>query len=369
MDDFLAKNRRAIRNIKPKAATASVKDSMVKGPLRPQPPTAKPTVSQKKAGTVTKPHAPLQSSTLGSGNGGKEDGTVVISKDYLDNLLKMSVLLQAGVEGGRRGEGEDGQGGDQTVAKTEAQSHHRHHISVSPSSIPGLGNNNVSVAATSASTYQQPHPWEQLEESTTRTSAVHAGRTTVGRAKRGRTISPTVAEDYFPFGRPGCGAPLRTASGQVMADLRRGGQNPHHPPMSTHLPPVFTHHKTQGGHLQQAGSIAGTTTSHAHIPEEPRGQPLLMMEGHGVRSSGGDLRLSGGGVGEGMESCSPRYARGAGPHVDQYMLRERAEKRKKQMEHVVRVRESSGIIIDLYTGYRGWGDGDEHSAYDKLTML
>ena len=34
-------------------------------------------------------------------------------------------------------------------------------------------------------------------------------------------------------------------------------------------------------------------------------------------------------------NTTPRFARGAGPHVDQYMRREMDEKRRKQMEHMV----------------------------------
>ena len=32
---------------------------------------------------------------------------------------------------------------------------------------------------------------------------------------------------------------------------------------------------------------------------------------------------------------SPRYARGVGPHVDKYMLKEKEEKKKRHLEHVV----------------------------------
>ena len=46
------------------------------------------------------------------------------------------------------------------------------------------------------------------------------------------------------------------------------------------------------------------------------------------------------------ELASPRYARGAGPHVNEYVLREKEEKRKKQLEHVV----SGWVIVNWDRG-------------------
>ena len=42
-----------------------------------------------------------------------------------------------------------------------------------------------------------------------------------------------------------------------------------------------------------------------------------------------------GGVRVSSEMASPRYARGAGPYVDKYVLKDREEKKQKQLEHVV----------------------------------
>ena len=40
------------------------------------------------------------------------------------------------------------------------------------------------------------------------------------RQNKQTTTKDSTQEVYFPFGRPGCGAPIRTESGQVIADLR-----------------------------------------------------------------------------------------------------------------------------------------------------
>lgn len=282
--DFLAKNRKAAKNVKLKAST--VKDNK-RGFVKPEARIAKPAASGKKAGSNAKVEAPP--SCNGDGEGSVGGGTVIISKDYLDSLLQMTVVRQ---EGGREEEAIK-----QTRAKTESESHPFHHTS----SIP-------------ANTYQQSHtqPQEQLGEHTApQVSVLPAGRTTGGTDRRGKTLSPALTE-YFPFGRPGCGAPLRTVSGHVMADLRGGGYNPHHPPTSIHHPRPLspsTHHMTQGGgHLGQTGSNAhGVTTS--HIP--------------GSRGT------------EVVEGSSPRYARGAWPCVNHHTLSERAAKRRRELEHMV----------------------------------
>lgn len=125
-----------------------------------------------------------------------------------------------------------------------------------------------------------------------------------------RNARPVSPEGYFPFGRPGCGAPLRTDSGQVIADLRQRQRQcvPDRPvnTFSGHTQPVMT-----------------SDPGHSHLIPAPS-QDVT----RGVRASGGEVRIS-------ADMGSPRYARGAGPHVDKYMLREREEQRKKHLEHVV----------------------------------
>lgn len=102
------------------------------------------------------------------------------------------------------------------------------------------------------------------------------------------------AECYFPFGRPGCGAPLRSDSGQVIADLR---------------------HRTRiNNQARGSGEVA---SKHSISPNASR------------QNAGEEVKQ---GIGE---MSSPRYARGAGPHVSDYMIKEREEKRKKELDHLV----------------------------------
>lgn len=217
------------------------------------------------------------------------DTTVVISRSYLDHLLRTSL--------------------NKTQESTQDSSQPNHLSTVSY-------------------TQQQNHPVPSLHYTQTASHTVHSQQpvgsgsmlvpgaevpqaTTVPVSNRTQANS----EDYYPFGRPGCGAPLRTDTGQVMADLRQRAklqthttqnssvvQEPHH--MATEPPAMF--------------STAQLTTQ--HLPQETASMPSSEREGGGP--GGADL-------------ASPRYARGAGPHVNQYVLREKEEKRRKELEHVV----------------------------------
>jgi hypothetical protein len=68
----------------------------------------------------------------------------------------------------------------------------------------------------------------------------------------------------------------------------------------------------------------------------------------GVGTGGGDVMMMSPRRGEAEpQQCNdaydttPRFARGAGPHVDQYMRKEMDEKRRKQMENMVSERRYS----------------------------
>ena len=304
MADFLAKNIKAAKNIKLKSAS-NVKDSKRRS-VKLQAPVVKHTASRKKTELNTNIDVP--SSSNGGSEGGMGGGTVVISKDYLDTLLKRSVMMHPGGRGGEEAK--------LTRAKDESQSHYCHHNS----SITDLSNTTNTM---SPNTYQlsDTHPQDKLMDCTPQASILPTGRAIGGRNKQNLLSSP-VTEVYFPFGRPGCGAPLRTASGHIMADLRGGGYNPHHPPTSIYHPNPLsspTYCKTQGNeHLGQTSSIAGLTTNHSHFAMQP------------------DPPLEGLKCGQ-VEDGNSSYARGPGPHVNQYTLNEKAEKRKKELEHKVNV--------------------------------
>ena len=62
------------------------------------------------------------------------------------------------------------------------------------------------------------------------------------------------------------------------------------------------------------------------VREPVPSQPLIQASD---AATTGQLSMSG-------ELSSPRYARGGGPHVNQYVLKDKQEKRKKELEHVVR---------------------------------
>ena len=195
--------------------------------------------------------------------GGINDNTVVISKSYLDQLLRFS---------------------QERVEQLQAQLHQHqppeplHHQStplpVAPPTNPSL-----------------PSPQHKP-------------------SSKADVVKRASPDFYFPFGRPGGGAPLRTDSGQVMADLRQ-------------------RNRLQGNGGRQSHQEDATPTRHApqdldyHTPNPTTTHPQGGLQSS-HQSKGGEVMME-----------SPRYGRGAGPHVNEYVLREKEEKRKKELEHVV----------------------------------
>jgi hypothetical protein len=277
------------------------------------------------AGTGTR-KGPAQQQKVPPSSGPTESSantTVVISKSYLDQLLKASVAT-SGDYGGHEDQ--------QPVTSTPMVSH----------------------------TKSEP---KHLDTLTTKTTG---------------TLD-TFSSDYFPFGRPGCGAPLRSGSGQVLADLRQRTKIME--AQSREIVETRASHKALGSR-RETGQAAGETASPhytrrastitaakppVHSPEPdiyfPFGRPGC---GAPLRSESGqvlaDLRLKTTHVRDSREvhvaesqaslkasdmqrelgqvtvtgdMASPRYARGAGPHVSDYLLKEREGKRKKELEHVV----------------------------------
>lgn len=88
---------------------------------------------------------------------------------------------------------------------------------------------------------------------------------------------PQPSEEYYPWGRPGGGAPIRTVSGTLL-----------------------TNYSTRGQEVERARS---------NVPQ----QPSL------VHSS----------------PQKPQFARGLGPHVDTFVLSQREEQRRKEQMHKV----------------------------------
>ncbi len=270
-----------MKTLKPKS---SVQAPSKNERIAARPPASKPPAGQNKSLRATKD---------GVGSGGNE--TVMISRDYLDSLLKMN--LDHNLED-RSGEGNGtNRNGEVKLVNDGTRSDHCHTV-VSPSTIPGLQDNPSSKLK-----------WKELNHTSsdhpmgpkTRKSGQYKESGSVSDKKRKSLAngSPPVEEEYFPFGRPGCGAPLRTASGHVMADLRA---------LNVRKSQQFTTSDTSPQRVHEHRTVT-----------EPVNSDLATND-----HSGGD-------------TVSPRFARGVGPHVDQYMLREMADKRKKELEHKVRM--------------------------------
>ena len=267
----------------------------------PRPAAGRPVASQRKA----PPHPVPSKREDKSEEPGGHDDTVVISKGYLESLLKQSVLNRetagndqkdmSNNKGRRTRKGSD---------REDGGSGHQH-VVVIPTSVPGLTDPQSSSSPpkkyASNSTGRKNSPAGHKPNN----SSSKAAPTKNG---RGRGAPPAVEEDYFPFGRPGCGAPLRTVSGNVVADLR-----------------TLAFRNSHMGHIQD-------TPSSPHRSPSPIEEDVHV----GVVRSTADHAQPDHRRTDMEESSSPRYARGVGPHVDHYMLREKAEKRKKELEHKVK---------------------------------
>ena len=277
------------------------------------------------------------------------EGTVTISKAYLEQLLNVRSQVR-----------DDGTGGDR-------------HVDINPSQVPGLklslphspmmkkelttsngrispltqgnlqthdqlhnnilqhvshGNHHQQQTQQETATYHYPdkskqesylYPNQSKQESSylcpnqsKQESSFHYQDQASDKKKTKRqSQSP---EYYFPFGRPGCGAPLRTDSGHVIADLRsfvRGSTNLH--TVTTEIPHLAT----------TATDPVARNAIHQGSSEVPK----VAVERVGASLK--QLQMSG-------ELASPRYARGAGPHINEYVLKEKADKKKKELEHKVR---------------------------------
>ena len=204
------------------------------------------------------------------------------------------------------------------------------HVDVEASEVPGL----------QASPDKEPHlqqslcnedPMKPLSPSSPnhQSNLPHSNTVTHHHNTQSNTkvTNDATPEEYFPFGRPGCGAPLRTVSGHVIADLRKRSR----------VAVSSDRHLPADGNL---GSMARPAAGR-------HGDARTVMEGVGV------------------ELASPRYARGAGPHVNEYVLKEKEGKRKQELEHLVSGRIGKCTIHIWWVGHlvgglcrkRGGGGG------------
>ena len=270
----------------------------------------------------------------------------MISKSYLDDLLRMSVM---------RGDSE------RETKCAPVNKHTDSRVTVEPTQIPGLDLTSHHHSAHEPPPQPSSHAHQSTGHAQYQSTPLQA-KSTVGKelspqekwlqdlaaqveeqkAKKERSRlleKQSTVEEYFPFGRPGGGAPIRSQSGHLLTDYRSRTRHPDQDGMAsghlgeTNKTNVQVHHERQ---------------AHKTIYEDKvlsyRDQGLTDATRHGMPPSG-----YGGGAGNVMMSprrnepqateihgSTPRFARGAGPHVDQYMLQEMNEKRRKQMEHMVR---------------------------------
>ncbi len=139
--------------------------------------------------------------------------SVTVSKSYLDNLLRLTAA--------------------------PPQQNNVNHVQMDCMQVPGLDPSSHphalmatqphTVTATQPHTVtatQQPHTTTATQNNAPCTTANEQWMNDIAKqvdekkSKRRRRTPLPVEEVYFPFGRPGCGAPLRTETGKVVADLR-----------------------------------------------------------------------------------------------------------------------------------------------------
>ena len=324
------------------------------------------------------------------GNGGKRAGegvssdTVVISKSYLDELLRMSVVI--------REEARDKKTNVNQNVPRERDEFTRErsgrHVDIDSSAIPGLGNASATkhISATSsrptehaqssATTHQQanyqghtPHAPPQAQHSEYQATNYQglsprekwlkdlAAQVEEQKAKKERKRlqeQQSTVEEYFPFGRPGGGAPIRSQSGAVLTDYRsrtrahdQGGVAMRDLPETKRVGD-FQSQANFGAKYEASNHDGGFGAGHTAVTAY-----------HGSVSSGGggDVMMMSPRRHEAepkqhsdVYNTTPRFARGAGPHVDQYMRREMDEKRRKQMEHMVR----GILLVDIPYSRKIW---------------
>ena len=248
--------------------------------------------------------------------------TVVVSKQYLDELLRMSVMR------------EDVKGGN-TVT----------HVSLDPSQVPGLES---TIASNTSSTHQKPvnqtpvkpllpnitndqesppnyqaaHHGNQGKEQWLNDLAIQAMEQRQRKKSEKMRQKQTSPEEYFPFGRPGGGAPIRSQSGQLLTNYRFRSQMGGAPNASSS--PKHTNETSHGSQYVDTSVNSPPNNAALNFPQPTTNQ---------ISPSGGNGLMIG--ASPQNTNTSPRFARGAGPFVDQYVLQDMEEKRKKQMEHMV----------------------------------
>ncbi len=138
---------------------------------------------------------------------------MVVSKSYLEDLLRLTVAPSVNKD--------------------------VRHVQMDSRQVPGLVSPSHTLTAPQPHTYTAPQPHTYTAPQPTHTHTQSYGvpptlsakeqwlkdladqvKEKQSRQQQQKTKPQPTEEVYFPYGRPGCGAPMRTESGQVIADLR-----------------------------------------------------------------------------------------------------------------------------------------------------
>ena len=275
---------------------------------------------------------PRQSTMEGGGM-----DTVVISKNYLQELLRKSLMCE-----GSTADDDTKRENYENVGKRDNS------VTVEPAQIPGLDiTSSKHVTSTPKPAVQQtgyspqansqgltPHTNDKgltPHEKWLQDLAAQVEEQKAQKERKRLMEQQSAVEEYFPFGRPGGGAPIRSQSGQLLTDYR--SRTDYQDQVNGSSGGRFSE-RTQANHVPvqrepfnstRNVDIERTTKSRVStidetISTEAVGRVMMSPLHHGTTE---------------VPDTTPRFGRGAGPHVDQYMMKEVNEKRRKQMEHMV----------------------------------
>ena len=135
-----------------------------------------------------------------------------MSKEYLDKLLKMSMLAES----------------SQAIAKVAEE---KSHVVLDPCQVPGLSQE-ITASVSRSNEPSKAQGGDRVRVAGQRNRSVHdqwlddlaaqAEEQKMRReAERKQKKLPVVEKDYNPWGKPGCGAPMRTSSGSMPTDFHR----------------------------------------------------------------------------------------------------------------------------------------------------
>ena len=194
---------------------------------------------------------------------------------------------------------------------------------------------------------QPPRFSPTREELPQHLTATHSEKLTL-REKERRKQETEAVVDYNPWGRPGCGAPVRSQTGQVLTNprQRRAAKRSELDDTSEGYPSTQTSPNRiveSSRHLERPPRHK---TQNRGLPRLPEASSLNETYRLGSPPSVGasatpQLQASG-------TAChdTPHFGRGAGPYVDKFVLEQKAQQRRRQLEHMV------GDLFSFHTHHK-----------------